>query len=717
MKRKSRLSRLNKEITVIGKAQFIIGLLVFCCICYTMITGVHFKSQENILAFKEQSQIKLENIQAVRGHIYDRNEEVIAQDIDTYTIYVILDESRLGIGNVPAYVVDKQLTAEALAPILDCDPQNLLDYMNKDVYQTYFGFYGKGLTSRQKEEIEALELPGIEFERNIDRVYPTGLFASHLIGFAQYDPEYQRIVGKMGVEALMDDYLEGQNGVLRSIKDASNHSLPGTSVYELEPVDGHDIYLTLDKSVQVALETALKDTIKHLDATKAWGIVMEVETGKILGWASNPSFDLNIREIDNYLNFPSEYVFEPGSTMKPITYAAAIDTGNYDSSALVQTGAFHVGLDANTNPIRLSGPTGIGTINDANDKGWGIISFDEGLIRSSNTTIAQLLTDYLPLDTFEEYLDRFKLFEKMDVTGIQSSVGVKNYTYPFDKLAAGFGQGSSTTALNLMQAYTAIFNDGRMMKPYFIDKVVDSNGEIVEQYESEVVGQPIKESTAQQVLALMESVVDKPYGTSHLYRLNDTTMAAKTGTGEVAVDGSYTNLYISSVIAGAPADDPKVMMFYGFENKNPQRLSGDYFRSVMNQALFALDAAGGKEQEEVSQRFTMPSLTGSNLGSALAELDTYSAEVEIIGDGEKVVAQFPTEGSDVASNQKVFLLSEGSQIIMPDMKGWNKKDLTTFWRLSGISVVMDGYGLVSEQSIEAGEVIDKSMQIVVQLAE
>ncbi|MGL5540643.1 MAG: penicillin-binding transpeptidase domain-containing protein [Erysipelotrichaceae bacterium] len=714
----------DNTIKTIRLAQLIIGLFVVSVVLYTIVSGNHFLSQQNVLAFLSNTQVKTEYIQANRGYIYDRNKEVIAQDVDRYTMYAVLDESRMGIGDVPAYVVDPELTAQQLSPILECSVDKLKGYMAQDVYQTYFGFCGKNLSASQREKIEALELPGIEFEHSIDRVYPTGVFASHLIGYAQYDESAQTIVGRMGVEALYDELLQGENGIKKSTKDANNLSLPGTSYYEKKPVNGDDVYLTIDKNVQVALESALEQTVSKLGATKAWSVIMEVETGRILGWAQAPGFDLNEREIEDYLNMPAQYVFEPGSVMKSLVYSAAMDVGVYDGTASVMTGKFHVGLDGSGKTIRLPSATGaIGTINDANRKGWGVINYDDALVRSSNTAIAELLTTRLDPSVLETYLDAFKLFEPIEMDGVKTSVGTKNYIWPFDKLATGFGQGSSVTTLNLMQAYSAIFNDGAMVKPYFIEKVVSGeDGSILEQNETEIVGNPIQKSTADQMLALLQRVVEEPYGTARTYRLNDTTLVAKTGTAEMAVNGQYGNTYISSVMAAAPAEDPKVMMYYAFENKNPTNLTGEFFQQAFMQALLSLNVAGDKYEEDVEnnhnnpyREYVMENYRNHSVEYSVGQLRSFGTQPVVIGDGATVIDQFPQANSASSTFQKTFLLTDGTTIKMPNMIGWTRKEVSAFWQLSGIPITMEGFGTVYEQNFAVNETISKSYEIVVKL--
>ena len=248
----------------------------------------------------------------------------------------------------------------------------------------------------------------------------------------------------------MDEQLKGEDGLLVYQKDAIGYSLPGTEKIEKNAVNGNDVYLTINKEVQSALESALQSTLDENSATLAWGVVMEVKTGKILAYGGYPTFDLNKRDIESYLDIPSMYNFEPGSVMKPFTYAAAIDSGVYKAEDTVYTGRYCIGYDANGQIYRQGGPCSeFGNINDANRDGWGTISFDEGLIRSSNTCIATLLVDYLNQDVFVDYLNKLGFFKPVGVEGMTNyeEAGWLNDGAEQDILSTGFGQSSAVTTL------------------------------------------------------------------------------------------------------------------------------------------------------------------------------------------------------------------------------------------------------------------------------
>lgn len=720
----------NRSIKRIIFVTGIVGALVVSNVLFTMITHKHIHSGIDVLAFRGEDYYKTNTISASRGFIRDRNNEVIAQDVDTYNIIAILNEDRLGINDAPAYVVNVDDTAAALAPKLDLDAADIADVLNtgkaNNAYQVEFGSKGKSLSKETKEQIDALGLPGIEFTKTTKRIYPTGKFASHLIGYALPDDETGTIVGKMGTEAFFNDDLTGTDGSESYDISAEGAVIPGTKHVDKQAVNGNDVYLTLDRNVQLALETCLQGTMENFGARRAWGMIMEVETGKILAWSSYPTFDLNERDIEDYLNVPSAYAYEPGSVMKGFTYASAMDSGVYSADTTFYTEKFYMGYDAANDKIfrASSADNAISDvpIRDALEKNMGTISYDIGFMKSSNIAICELLVNYLDPSVFETYLDKFGFFKEVGTYGLDAeATGSKNFTWPSDKLSTGFGQASSVTTLQLMQGYSAIFNDGKMMKPYFVDRVVNPySGEATYTSQPQVVGQPISEETSAQMRDLMHEVVTNEAGTAHnRYRMDDIDLIAKTGTGEIFSDNS--GYYTNSIMAAAPYDDPKIMMYYAFESKDVLAFHGDFFKQAFKEAMVASNySTVGESGESNTQygnykEFEMPALTNHTLGFADDKLYDMSLNKVIIGDGTSVMKQYPEAGETIISGQNVFLVTDGTTITMPNMIGWSKKDVSRFWELTGIGVTMDGFGLVSEQSVAAGDTIDKYSEIKVTL--
>lgn len=738
------MRRNNSNLKILILSLFAIGIggIISFSVLFTTLSGIHIRSGINVLEAKAGSQEKIDVIRADRGKIKDRNGNVIAQNNDTYTIVAILSKDRPG---DYAYVEDREFTAKALSPILKMSEEEIMEYLNlqdEGQYQTYFGDKGRNLTIDQKKKIDAIVytpdseketpgLPGIEFEKTVTRVYSPGRFASTLIGFASFDSEQDRIVGKVGLESYLDDVLVGKDGRASSKKDGKGYTIPGTEKTLELATNGSDVYLTIDKEVQEVVEEALRKTVKTYKAKMAWAVVMEVETGKILGYGGYPTYDLNSRD-KIVSDIPSTFNYETGSTIKPFVYASAIEEGVYDGKATVNTGRFcYVTTPQNTIKHTGSDCPMEGAINDAYRPGWGTITLNEGLVRSSNTAVATILTKYLDVDVYWDYLDKLGFFKPTGIEGMKASEesGWANNTYAIDKLSMGFGQGSSVTALQMLQAYTAIFNDGKMVKPYYIDKIVDANNNIVHQGKTEYVhkdkeGNPIpiySKETTRQVMDLMKEVIqNQEIGTGKEYNIPEYDMIAKTGTGEIANSGTYGNVYTSNVMAAAPADDPKVMVYYGFQASQVGGFDGSIFKSVFRAAYEAM----GLEKTETSNtdttyddwnEYDMPTFKNHTFDYVEKKLKAMDVNPIIIGDGKVVVDQYPTSNNRVVTNQNVFIKTNSSNINMPNMVGWSYKDVMIFKELSGLDIECKGSGVVKSQSVKAKTKVNNETKITVEL--
>lgn len=724
-----RLKRTNKRLLNLMCIIVVAGALVVMNVLFTMFTHKHLWSQQDVLAALDGTDIYKTTTMAQRGTIYDRNGTVIAQDQIAYTIIAYLDESR-ELNGEAAYVVDIDETARKLAEVLgeSVDADTLASTMEtakaNGSTQTELGAGTKRISKETMEAIRNLELPGIDFIETSDRNYPTSTFASHLIGFASYDEDEQRIIGKMGLEYALEDYLSGEDGWMQYQRAADGTELPGTRYVGAQAVNGNDVYLTLDANVQSVLETSLQTTMKDSKCESAWALVVEVETGKVLGWGSYPSFDMNEHDITQYLNMASDNAYEPGSVMKGITYAAALDSGNYPYNQSFRAKTFNYTYDESTGKIsRSSGKTVYPSISDALGRDFGTLTYDEGFIRSSNVGICCLLADYLPAATFEEYLERFGFFQSVDIPFVSNATGVKNFSHPSDILSTGFGQSSSVTALQMVQAYTAIFNDGVMVRPYVVERIVDSySNETLESWTTEEVGQPISAETSEYMRDLMARVVSEDYGTGHRYQLDDIDVIAKTGTGQIAGENGYTDShYTSSVMMAAPADDPKVMVYYVFVSDDIINFDDEPIKNVFKEALVAAgvtgdgESASGNDNSDTWTSYETPSLVNHSLDYANGKLEALDVETVIIGDGSSVVAQYPSAGETITSNDRLLLLTDGSSLSMPNMIGWTRKDVNAFCALSGIDITIEGNGKVKSQSVKKGTAISAESEISVQM--
>lgn len=726
----------NHALAVFTAIFVLIGALLALNVFSLSLFGYHVLSGTDVSSYSSIS-VARKTLYARRGYIFDANGNILAEDTVTYTLFAYLDESRPGYeGQVTAVPEEsKQQYAELLAPILGCDASEILGYLEQDLYQTEFGEAGSGLSKAQKDQIEALGLYGLDFYETTARHYPYGTFASHLIGYTRYNQEDEILVGEMGIEYYLNDYLLGKNGYTQYNQDAAGRQLAGTQSEYVAPVNGNNIYLTIDKTLQQGLETLIQQRVSMYGAYAAWGGLMEVETGRMLAWATYPSFNPNdLSTLTNYLDYGCMTSYEPGSTMKTFVYAAAIDTGNYDYSATYYDhGYFYIGVNSDGSLYESETDTGNGIVTNAGGRGYGTITYSQAYYRSLNCGIANILSSMITPAVLEEYLDRFGFFQRVNTDGVNDVPGTRHMDYPADQVNTGFGQSSSVTALQMFQAYSAILNEGKMVKPYFIDRIEDPyDHSILYQGKTTVVGQPISASTAQQMLDLMRGgVTDTQYGLCQYYALPDIEIVGKTGTGQIGTENGYDPYNVtSSVVIAMPYNDPKVVYYLCIQAPADYRMNyqeeavKQYLEKVV-QYLDLSDNPEGTEQEPVnttidhSSSYTkiMPEVVNHSFDYVSEVLSGYNVDTITLGSGDTVLRQYPQAGDQVCQNQKVFLLTSEDSLTMPDMTGWSRHDVTVFWQLTGIAVSFDGYGYVSSQNIPAGDPIDASTEIVVTLSQ
>lgn len=690
-------------------------LVVAINVFFISIIGYHFNSQTDLKAYSANVNTVNQTLQAKRGFILDRNGEIIAQDNETYTIYAIVDSSRPSYKDKPAYVVDIDSTADTLAIYLNAPADYIKERLLSASYQTEFGIYGKSLSLIQKEEIESLELSGIGFSKTLSRYYPLNHFASYLIGFV--NQENNKTVGMMGIEGSYNTLLAGKDGNKVAVVDRYGYSLPGYPEEVNNPQDGYNVVLTIDRAIQEQLESSFLMTKDLFNAYEVWGTVMEVKTGKILAVGQYPSFDPNKKDITEYQSYLTQKIYEPGSTLKAFTYAAAIDSGNYNGNDTFNSNVFVVGLDKNGDAIRLSSSTNsIGSIRNANSRSWGNITYDIGFAYSSNVGIASLLTNYLDDEIFMEYLVRFGFKNKVNIENMSETIGSINYTWPLDKLTVGYGQGISINMAQMLQAYTAIFNEGTMIKPYLVEKVINSKtNEVIESNGTTVIGQAIKPETAEKVQSLMDLVVNYETGTGRFYKVDEVNILAKTGTAQLIVDNEYSkDQYIYSVVIGLPADNPEIMIYYAFNapvNNNAHVETTPVKQLVRTVALvnnYRNEKTTGENLVIVSDvnDFKLKNYINHSLDYALNDLQNKSNKIYVLGDGNTVINQYPKSDINILSNQPIFLLTSTNNIQMIDLLGLNKKDVLSFFELIEANYNLVGEGVVVSSSLGVSEVIN-----------
>ena len=695
-------------------------LLIASNVFFVTIGKVHLRSGTDLSIYADSANTVTETSLALRGFIYDRNGQVIAQDNRTYDIVCVLSSGRQSIEGQSAYVKDKEGTAKVLSEILKIDYDKIMGYFSQDIYQTELGIGGRHLSQATKELIESYHLPGIEFTDSIKRIYPNGQFASNLVGFAQQD-DYGITTGQMGLELYLNSYLSGTNGSRTYQTDKDGYRLPGMKDEVVSAVNGDDVYLTLDTSIQQTLEQSMSMTQSQFGADNVWGGVMEIKTGKVLAWGQSNSFDPNVREITDYTNTGAQVPYEPGSTLKTFTWAAAINEGKYNGSELTNGNSYCYGTDSQNNPIRATADNSLGCVYNADRYQYGSVDFDTGLIYSLNSVAGTVQNEVITPDINLEYLRKFGFFNDVDTDGLPEATGTLNFTYPSDKLSLSFGQGSTVTMLQLMQAYSAVFSDGTMVKPYFVDSIRDGydNSKYIYKANKTVVGHPITSDTAKQLQSILYRVVNDDKGTGRGYRIPECKVMGKTGTTELAVDGSYqSGKYIYSFMGALPADNPQILVYYAIQidssapvNQQPQV---NLLRRIAMQYGFAQQTAETPENTaETVSVYEMPSLINHSLSYVQNTLSSYGTELYNLGDGNTVIRQYPQVGHSVTTGQKVFLVTNANTIYIPNMVGWSRQDVAGFWQATGLDVNISGdeTSVVTSQDIPAGSYIEKGTAI------
>ena len=522
------------------------GLASIAIFRFAQISLFKTSNGQDLTAYHETGTKRSSITEARRGSIFDQQGNPIAMDTTSYSLFAVL-RSDWGDTNL---VKDPDVTAKVLAKHLGLDRDMILAQLTQNnVYQVEFGNAGQHLSSETKKAIEAENLPGLVFVSETTRKYVNDVYASHLIGYATATAKEedqplsaQVLEGKLGLEAAYNVSLSGQDGNQSSTRQ----------------LIGKDLHLTLDSRLQNKLEELMTQYQMTYQPEALQAYLVEAKTGKLVAASQRPSFNLNSREgIEaEWKNLMVEEAYEPGSTIKILTMSVAYDRQLYKPGELYQSGSIQV-YDQ--------------VVKDYNKVGWGQISFEEGLTRSSNVAMVNLV-NRMGDQEWVKKLGDFGFGKGTDFGLENETTGNFQFDNPVSRIMSGFGQGFSATPIQLLQAYSSIGNQGQMLKVQVVQGL-DSAGE----FQARVLGKPISKEAANHVLQLMVDTVEKPYGTAVSFRNPYVKVAAKTGTAQIAdPNGSGyltgANDYYHSVVTFFPADNPKYMLYMAM--KRPQQDHG-----------------------------------------------------------------------------------------------------------------------------------------------
>lgn len=668
----------------------------------------------NLKKFASSRTTQTDILPARRGTIYDVNGNILAQNVYSYTIIAYLDPARTTDPTKPKHVVDVDMTAEKLAPILDMEKEKIIEILSKNtyvnsngetkqVYQTEFGNKGKGLTELVKEQIVALQLPGIDFIESQKRYYPNGDFLSYTVGYTLVEDD--KITGKMGIERQFNKELSGTDGSVTYQKDLKGYRIANTPETKVDAVAGKDVYLTIDNNIQFFVEQAIKNSSEKYTFEAMNIMIADAKTGKILASSSYPSFDPNLRNMTNHLDSNVADPIEPGSTMKIYSYMAAMETGNYKGTDTFLSGTY----------VTKDGTE----IGDHDRKGWGYITYDRGFALSSNVGALNLVQNYMTSKDLKDYYQRLGFGSKTGIELPQENSGKVDFKYETEVFNATFGQGVKTTSIQNIKALTSLSNDGILLQPYLVEKIVDSEtGEVYYQGGRKELGRVASSDTVSKMVKLMHDVVTDGTGTP--YYMEGYDIAAKTGTAQIS-DGNGYLKGESDVIRGFaglyPGNSPEFIIYANLKRPSPNTttpLSNAIKEIIQNIAKYKNIENENTKPEEVKQT-TIENYYNKSVEDVVSKLTTYGQVPIVIGTGTKIITQYPESNTIVTEGEKVYLVTNNKEFYLPNMIGWSRKEVEIYFDLIKVPYTLEGTGYVTSQSVLEGTFIDATSQISLQL--
>ena len=580
-------------------------------------------------------------LEANRGNIFDSNGKLLAGNITTTSLVLI-----------PNQIVDKELTAKKLSEILNVNYDQMYSHVSKKTSIERVHPIGRRLSYEIADKINALNLDGVYLVKESKRNYPYDSYLAHTIGYVGIDNQ-----GLSGLELTYNDYLTGSNGAIKYFSDAKGNNLNMSQIYE-KPQSGMNISLTINLDIQKSLERELDNAVSMYNPDQALGIAMNPNTGEILAIAARPSFSPS-----NYQNYSTEAInrnlpvwmtYEPGSTFKIITLAASLEEKliDLDKDTFYDSGAITVGG---------------ATLHCWRHGGHGEQTYLQVVENSCNPGFVNLGLK-LGKEKLFDYIHNFGFGKK---TGVDLNGESSGILFNIDKIGdlelatTAFGQGVSVTPIQQIAAVSAIINGGILYKPYIVKSINEpETNSIILKNEPVVIRKVISEDTSEKVRYALESVVAN--GTGHNAFIPKYRVGGKTGTAQKVENGKYlTGNYITSFIGFLPADDPQIIVYVAVDNaKGITQYGGTIAAPIAkNVLLSSIDALNIKERENEMPKeynyidksyYIVPDVTGKSPNEATKDLKPF--KVEYSGNGDKVLYQSPSAGSEIVEGEIVRLL-------------------------------------------------------------
>jgi cell division protein FtsI/penicillin-binding protein 2 len=499
----------------------------------------------DLAAVAKRQRLDVEETYAPRGIIYSQDEYPLVTNDTSYRINVYL----------PNFDVSNQDLVDKISPIIaDSDDEEVVE-ATASAMMDYFSSGRKWLTlnyeisQNKKKIIEEMDLGGIDFEEKEIRDYPEASMAAQLVGFVGSDKRGNP-QGYFGLEGNYHQQLSGQPGLLIGESNPFGQTILSGERIEEEMQPGMNLTLHLERAVQFILEDELKKGIETHGAKSGWAVILDPNTGAVLGMASFPNYhpgDFSEYEDELYPNPIVAEGFEPGSVFKPLIMAAAIEEGK---------------VKPETKCTICDGPAVIGdhTVKTWNEKYHPNSTMKEVIANSDNVGMVYV-SQQLGKKNILEYLDKFGFGQKTEIDlqeEAELSIRPSNQWYPIDLATVSFGQVVLVTPIQLTRAFAALANGGKLVTPQVVDRIW-SRTETIHQFEPKIVGRPISETTAEKVTDMLIGAVEN--GPVNWTKIDNLVVAGKTGTAQIPIAGHYDDeKTITSFIGFAPANSPKFIM-------------------------------------------------------------------------------------------------------------------------------------------------------------
>ena len=727
-----RLFKKLSSMTMMQRLVFVVCPVMLVVLVYVVVNLFNWSvvRGEEMEGRAARQQLSDSTIKATRGTIYDTNMNVLAQSATAWNVIIdpatIDEEFDKQIASaqeneqpVPTKESLQQQMASDLAGALGLNVEDVLEQMSytNRRYRKIADRADRSAINALLEVLDEKDYVGVSTEVSTKRYYPYSTLASSVIGFCNSED-----TGIYGLEAQYDDVLSGTDGRIITAQDALQDALPTTYERTYDAVDGYSIVTTIDTVIQQYIESALQSAVdQYQPEGGAAIIVMDTNTGGILGLASYPNYDLNdpytildsytLQQIDlleteeeksaaraearetQWQNKTITDTYEPGSVFKIVTASAALEEG----TATVNSTYYCNGV------VEFKDGSGTLSIHCHNRSGHGQESFIQALVNSCNPAFMEIGLG-LGQDRFFEYYQAYGLTEKTGIDLPAERVGVYyDETMSNISLAScSFGQSNTVTPLQMLTAAVAGVNGGYLLTPRVVDRVIDQDGNTVEEFGTEVKRQVISEETSAIMRDGLEQVVSANGGTNASvagYRIG-----GKSGTAQIltnTVEEGEEEMYVFSYFVFAPADDPQVAALVLIDSPTQGDTSyantvvGPLASTVMSDILPYLGIGTTYTDEELAnQEVSVPTgLVGADLATAEAKLRSQGLEAYIIGDGENVIDVYPEESSRVPNESTIVLYTEGSEIstvTMPNVVGMTPTQASQTLGSYGLNVRISG---------------------------